>query len=63
MTSVNNAEPWNAIKYLRYYATDGPFNSLVLLHVAPPLLFTVTSFLVMPTDSLDVPSPSLGVYQ
>ena len=22
---VNNAEPWNAIKYLHYYATNGPF--------------------------------------
>ena len=32
----------------------------MLLHVAPPLLFTVTSFPAMPTNNLAVPSPSLG---
>ena len=38
-------------------------NCSVLLHVAPPLLFTATSFLAMPTNSLAVPSPSLRLYQ
>ena len=35
---------------------------LVLLHVAPPLLFTVTLFPATPTNKLAVPSPSLKVY-
>ena len=35
---------------------------LVLLHVAPPLLFTVTSFPDMPTNNLTAPSPSLKVH-
>ena len=35
----------------------------VIAHVAPTLLFTVTSFPVMPPNSLAVPSPSLSVYQ
>ena len=35
---------------------------LVLLHVAPPLLFTVTSFPDTPTNNLAAPSPSLKVY-
>ena len=34
---------------------------LLLLYVAPPLLFTVTSFPTTPTNNLAVPSPSLGV--
>ena len=38
-------------------------NCLLLLRVAPPLLFTVTSFQAMPTNSLALPSPSLGGYQ
>ena len=38
-------------------------NCLLLLHVVPPLLFTVTSFVVTPTNSLAVPSSSLGVHQ
>ena len=38
-------------------------NCLLLLHVAPPFMFTVTSFQAMPINSLAVPSPSLGVYQ
>ena len=38
-------------------------NCLVLLHVDPPLLFTVTSFLATPINSLAVPSHSLGVYK
>ena len=37
-------------------------NCLVLLHGAPPILFSVTSFPTLPTNSLAVPSPSLGVY-
>ena len=37
-------------------------NCIVLLHVAPPLLFTVTSFTAMPTNNLAAPSSSLGVY-
>ena len=32
-----------------------------MLYVAPPLLFTVTSFPTTPTNNLAVPSPSLGV--
>ena len=35
---------------------------LLLLHVAPPLMLLLMSFLVMPINSLAVPSPSLGVY-
>ena len=38
-------------------------NCLLLLHVAPPLVFTVMSFLATPINSLTVPSPSLRVYQ
>ena len=34
-------------------------NCLLLLHGAPPLLFTVTSFPATPTNSLSVPRPSL----
>ena len=34
-----------------------------LLCVAPPLMYTVMSFPVMPKNSLAVPSHSLGVYQ
>ena len=33
------------------------------MHVAPTLLFTVTSFSVMPINSLAIPRPSLSVYQ
>ena len=36
---------------------------LLLLHVGPPLMFTVTSFQATPINSLAVPSPSLRVYQ
>ena len=35
---------------------------LLLLHVASPLLLTVTSFPDMPTTNLTAPSPSLKVY-
>ena len=38
-------------------------NCLLLLCVAPPLMFTVTSFQATPINSLAVPSPSLEVYQ
>ena len=36
-------------------------NFLLLLGVAPPLMFTMTSFQAMAINSLTVPSPSLGV--
>ena len=38
-------------------------NCLLLLHVAPPLMLTVTSFQATPINSLAVPSPTLRVYQ
>ena len=38
-------------------------NCLLLLRVAPPLMFTVMSFQAIPINSLAVPSPSLRVYQ
>ena len=41
---------------------EEPSISLLLLHVAPSLLFTVTLFLVTPTNSLAAPSPSFKVY-
>ena len=44
---MTNEEPWSSC--------------LVLLHVVPPLLFTVTTFPATPTNNLAVPSPSLGV--
>ena len=40
-----------------------PDNCLLLLRVAPPLMFIVTSFQATPTNSLALLSPSLGVYQ
>ena len=42
--------------------SEEPLSScLVLIHVVPPLLFTVPPIPATPTNNLAVPSPSLGV--
>ena len=42
--------------------SEEPLSScLVLIHVVPPLIFTVMPFPATPTNYLAVPSPSLGV--
>ena len=46
-----------------YFAKGTCLNCLLLLHVAPPLMLIMTSFLVMPTNRLAILSPSLRIHQ
>ena len=51
---------WQNLNQLR--DKERRLNCLLLLHVASPLLYTVTSFPVMPAQRLAVPSPTLWEY-
>jgi len=51
-----------AVLWQTFMTIEEPSSScLVLIHVVPPLSFTVTPFPATPTNNLAVLSPSLGV--